>query len=196
MDYRVAGELPVDWRVDGMALDMRGYIDASTTLWRWGTNYLKGKVVNEGRTSDADVTALFRGVGNAWKEYEDGRICKVDQTDCYTVRIHPTIEEISASSGYTSGGLVLKLEGTSLDAKSSLEVLVDGTPCRLLSNNDHEIYCETGVHEMKEAKSIYAGEHGLHRTMYNNTSVRPTADNLHELEGEGKKSILTTFEIP
>ena len=146
MEYKVAGQLPLDWKVDGTSVDMTSYVNTGTELWRWGTNYIKGKVLSGDRNMNVDIDVSFAGVGKAWKEFEDGRHCNVLQTDCYTARVHPTITQISKSSGYNSGGQVLVLRGTSLDASSELEITVDGTPCRLLSNNKYEIFCETGAH--------------------------------------------------
>ena len=77
MDYKKAGEMPLDWRIDGLSPDMTTYVDASKVLWRWGTNYIKGKVQNEDRNSDVNVDVMFRGVGKAWTEFEDGRICNI-----------------------------------------------------------------------------------------------------------------------
>ena len=78
MEFKRADELPLDWRLDGKAVDMTNYVSGNTVLGRWGTNYVKGRVLNTDRNMDVDVSAMFAGVGKAWKEFEDGRHCTVD----------------------------------------------------------------------------------------------------------------------
>ena len=189
-------DLPLDWRLDGTAVDMSNYVDTSTTLWSGGTNYVTGRVTQETRNMDVDVSVMFPGVGKAWKEFEDGRHCTVNQQDCYTARIHPTIKYVSSTRGFTTGGTILRLIGTSLDAKDSLEILVDGAPCKLIANNKKYIWCETSETTLKPPQDIYAGQHGLLRSMYNNTDPRPYAGNLDEVKDQAKYGIITSFEIP
>ena len=77
MEYRRAGIPPLDWRLDGMSVDMSMYIDAASELSRWGTSFVKGRALNQARNKDVSVEAMFAGVGRAWKEFEDGRHCNV-----------------------------------------------------------------------------------------------------------------------
>ena len=77
-----------------------------------------------------------------------------------------------------------------------MEVLIDGTPCPVIANNKNTIVCQTLPTTHKEPKDIYVGEHGLHRTMYNNTNPRASSGNLAELQDQAKHMIMTSFEIP
>jgi hypothetical protein len=196
-NYRKDDEPMLDWRVGGAMVDMTGYMDEFTTLYN-RVNYVKGKIMTEERSLDADVRALFHGCGFSHRDDGDGHRCNVDQSDCYTVRVHPTIESISQAGGYTSGGQKLRLTGTSLDG-ATITVMVDDTPCNVLDegHTDHEMFCETWpkLGDLEPPKPYYAGEHGLHRSSYNNTDPRANADNLDDLEDQGNFTIMTSFEI-
>lgn len=57
----------------------------------------------------------------------------------------PTVESISASAGYTTGGQTLTIKGTSLDLTLSGSVLIDGSVCLIKTSSADEITCETGT---------------------------------------------------
>jgi len=41
--------------------------------------------------------------------------CDMSGTDCYTMRVHPRIDKISASEGYLNGGQTLTITGWDLE---------------------------------------------------------------------------------
>jgi hypothetical protein len=73
-------------------------------------------------------------------------------TDCFTMRVHPRIDSISATSGYLSGGQVLTitgwgLEGTKAEGEtlpSDVTVNVAGQACVVTATTSTTITCNTG----------------------------------------------------
>ena len=77
-----------------------------TPEWRTrgGTKGLRGTVHTTVRSMDAELNLWFRGVGNALRVPETSQTCNWDGTDCYFVRIYPSIEDISNFAGSLAGG--------------------------------------------------------------------------------------------
>ena len=204
MDYRRSGAYPLDWRVDGVSVDLSDDYTYESSLGG-GKNYVTGRMMSGKRSAYAQNTIKFNGVGNAHKVTGDGLLCDIHMADCFEARVHPTIASVSESSGYTSGGQLLEVRGTGLDGATSVEVEVDGTPCVVLGNDKDSIRCWTGAHTLvpQEPGQAYVGEHGLHRVMYNDCSPRAHQGNMEdaellaELEAAGcaEHSIMTEMEI-
>jgi hypothetical protein len=70
----------------------------------WGTNYVHALVVNEVRNANAYLRPWMHGAGNAFKNKYSAVNCNFENTDCYDVRIMPSITAINSNGGYTSGG--------------------------------------------------------------------------------------------
>ena len=85
------------------------------------------------RTHNSNVVSWFHGVGNALKEKNSVQTCNFEGTDCYDVRIMPSITDISATGGYTTGGQELIITGTSLNG-TAIAAEVDGSPCTVTSS--------------------------------------------------------------
>ena len=99
---------------------------------------------------DAEPQLLFkRGyavpVGSAKK-------CNFAGTDCWTMRVHPRIDKISAATGYLNGGQELTitgwdLEGTKVEGStvpSDVTVMVAGKACSVTASTSTTITCLTG----------------------------------------------------
>jgi hypothetical protein len=72
------------------------------------------------------------------------RHCNFAGDDCWTVRIHPRIDSISASSGYVDGGQMLTIKGLGFTGEV-VAVTVDGVQCIVNAalSDEHQITCET-----------------------------------------------------
>jgi hypothetical protein len=103
-NYKVSTDLPIHVKLDGTRLDVSEYIDESTELSNSKVTYIRGTVMNTVRNDEVDLSVWFRGAGNALKNAASADTCNIDGTSCYDVRIMPTINSVSASAGYTSGG--------------------------------------------------------------------------------------------
>lgn len=79
--------------------------------------------------------------GHAYKR-SSSLHCNFANTECWYVRVHPKIESISASSGYTDGGQTLTIAGQGLQG-DSVSVTVDDVTCDVESVSETAITCRT-----------------------------------------------------
>lgn len=86
--------------------------------------------------------------------------CSYDGQDCWTVRVHPKISEITQSSGFTSGGQELTISGFGFNG-TDVSVTVDGVECVVSSNERETIVCVTGVTESESVVGYQPGQPGL-----------------------------------
>ena len=93
------------------------------------------------RTKNAEVSAHFNGAGYAVNTGIKSQACNMDSSDCYQARVVPTVESISESGGWNSGGQMITITGTSLDGTDKINVTVDGEHCLLQSANQTSIVC-------------------------------------------------------
>lgn len=125
--------------------DWEGLIDLNTTP-TMAVNKLQSfptrvGEMNPSKSADPDIN--FSMFGRAFIR-ESARHCNFAGTDCWTVRVHPRIDKISASSGYVDGGQTLQISGSGLGGKD-ISVKVDGVACIVdpAASSATTITCET-----------------------------------------------------
>jgi hypothetical protein len=142
----------------------------------------------------------FDGAGRGIYNEAKATTCDITGTDCYKARIVPSITSINLSSGYTTGGQELIIEGHALDADDSLEVTVGDTPCIVKDFSRTQIRCETSATTLP-SEERYVGSNGLYHAQFNQTKGA-NANNYKAylagdgVEQEGEEFIMTSFEIP
>lgn len=94
-------------------------------------------------------------VGNAFLR-ESSKHCNFAGDDCWYVKTHPKIDSISSTTGYTTGGQTLTINGWGLKGTTlaDVEVTVDGVACKVMSSTLEKITCKTGA----AAAVSYEGE--------------------------------------
>ena len=143
-----------DIRIDDVELnitpftDEDGFGDDEQVLNDWYTNYIEGYVMNEVATTEANVVSWFHAAGNAYKNTDASRICTADGQDCYDTRVMPIVSNIDHSSGYTTGGQEINIEGKSLNMAEPV-VTVDGVECTVTEYDFYNIKCVTGERELE-----------------------------------------------
>jgi hypothetical protein len=100
-----------------------------------------GKVNTEARSGASSVSAFFRGAGYARNDTNTLETCSYNGTDCYNVKVMPTVKTISHNQGFAEGGQNLTITGTSLDGQVS--VTVDGQPCDVKKVSSDSVTCTT-----------------------------------------------------
>ena len=74
------------------------------------------------------------------------RHCTYDQSDCWTLRVHPQITEIEYPQGNTNGGGRMKIRGNNLFG-TDYSVSIGGIPCIPVPDiNDRNsvVHCTVG----------------------------------------------------
>ena len=57
--------------------------------------------------------------------------CTYAGDDCWKVRVHPKIDEVSETEGYNTGGQTLHISGVGFNG-TDVSVLVGGVPCDVI----------------------------------------------------------------
>jgi hypothetical protein len=167
----------IDVKLDDVELDRNPFTDEEVVkqagLGARRMQYVEGNVKTQVRTLNSIMTAWFHGAGYAYKQELASKNCNVDMTDCYDVRIMPSITGISSSGGYTSGGQELTITGTSLNG-TAIDIKVDGSECEVTDSGFFEITCSTGEKVPGTSQPVYPGQHGLRRKNWDNNNVSNT----------------------
>jgi IPT/TIG domain len=66
------------------------------------------------------------------------------------------IDTISASTGYTTGGQLLKVKGLGFTSRN-ISVTIDGVACSIQSNKLDQFTCLTGPQPSPSNESFYVG---------------------------------------
>lgn len=57
---------------------------------------MTGVVESDERNSAAELSAFFRGAGNALLDEHTLPTCDISGTDCYNLKVMPTVSEVSS----------------------------------------------------------------------------------------------------
>jgi hypothetical protein len=133
------------------------------------------------KSVDPDISFMKYGKVNI---KETARHCTFSGLECWTVRVHPKIDKISAASGYLLGGQTLKIEGWGLKGLTSTTVTTDGVPCKIDTARSTEeiLYCETGSKAVASTTGPQPGQPGITYNFVNPTNPDVTPDFTNSLD--------------
>ena len=103
---------------------------------------------------------------------ETSKHCNWAGNECWTIRIHPKIESISANSGYLEGSQTLMINGYGL-LGTTTTVMVDGVECKVdkTKTTDEVLYCVTGAKATPSSLFAQPGQPGITETITSNPQV-------------------------
>ena len=93
----------VNLELAGSKVDFENTVDEFTTFSNWADNRVKGQV-GELPIGNNDSVKMLWETGYASESYQEMTHCSYDNSSCYKVKAVPVIHEISATSGFSSGG--------------------------------------------------------------------------------------------
>ena len=96
-------------------------------------------------------------------------VCSFDNQTCYKAKVVPVITSISASTGYTSGGQILTVQGYGFNT-NNISVTIDGILCVIKTYQLMQFTCETGANTNPSTDTYYIGQQGLKRQYFNTTT--------------------------
>jgi hypothetical protein len=152
--------------------------------------------MSSSKSEEPDIN--FTRFGRAFVR-ESAKHCNFAGTDCWTVRIHPRIDNISNHSGYVDGGQTLQISGLGLGGKN-ISVTVDGVACLVnpAASTATTITCET---QPKGSPSLVnfkqPGNYGATHRFYNPTDVNaaPGWSGFTDGKTTPTLSLATTLEL-
>jgi len=162
-------ELPfINTRVSGNTIDFEFNVDSDTRIHGWTNNNAMGQVGDMPPALDNNVTMLWE---TGWASEFDASIqtCSYDNQTCYKIKTVPAIYEISAHSGYSTGGQNLTITGNGFNYGDPW-VSVDGVNCTVTQQSKTQLDCTIeAASNVSTTNSSYVGQHGLRRTLVNTT---------------------------
>ena len=121
-------ELPfINTRVAGNMIDFEFNIDSETHFSGWSNNNALGQVGDMPPALDNNITMLWE-TGWATEHAASVETCSYDNKTCYKVKSVPVIYDISANSGYRTGGQNLTITGNGFNYGDP-SIVVDGVNC-------------------------------------------------------------------
>ena len=161
-------EMPFqDARIDGFTVDFEGFVDDTSVLAGNSRQQIRGKVGKVDPTASATLNMKFK-VGDTLSNEQTMLTCDYSNTTCYKAKVLPTVSSIDVSSGYATGGQTLNIKGYGFH-KGQVEVKVDGVPCEILGKEAEFLTCVTGAQANPSTGSLFVGQSGLRRKIFNTT---------------------------
>lgn len=140
-------------------LDVEGLVEDDTRLASWSHDILNAIVTDGYCTNDTEPLILFQN-GHAMIMDSARHHCSFDGEDCWTVRVHPKITEISKTYGYAAGGQELRISGWGFNG-TDVSVKIDGVDCEVKSAERETIVCTTGLADSASEIGYQPGQPGL-----------------------------------
>jgi hypothetical protein len=92
--YLKIGDTMTDWE---------GLVDSGTRLWTWQRTPLATRVGKNPPNKSTNPNVNFSQFGKP-RLMESSLHCSFDGSECWRIRVHPKIDQISAAEGYLQGG--------------------------------------------------------------------------------------------
>lgn len=134
-------------------------VESTDRLNSWDHDTIKAYVTDGAPEDDAEPRVLFQN-GLAMVMDSARQHCSFDGQDCWTVRVHPKISEISQSEGYLTGGQELTIKGWGFNG-TEVSVEIDGIACEVVTAEREQITCITGATDFESATGYQPGQQGL-----------------------------------
>jgi hypothetical protein len=180
---RCHNALPVDWdpfyylKIGDTLTDWEGLIDSGVRLTDWQHSPVQ-TIVGKNKPAknvqpDVNFSMFGRPVIKSTAEH-----CNMKGDDCWTIRVHPDILGISATTGYTTGGQELIIKGHGLIGKTSTTVTVDGVTCtvKMEKSTDERLVCETNFKNTASVTVSQPGSPGITYSFVNPVDINVTPD--------------------
>ena len=161
-----ASYFPVEQlQIGGSNSGWEGLVDYRTRLSKFVLGHIPAYVGEPKPTKSADMVNRFRS-GHAYKR-TTAYHCNFAGDDCWYVRVHPKIDTISATSGYTTGFQNLTITGMGLNG-TAVSVTVDDIACDIQTQTSEKLICLTGVQSSPTVSTAERpGQLGLSKIVYN-----------------------------
>lgn len=122
----------------------------------WGHDTFSAVVTDGPAEDDVEPHILYaNGYGMIMPDAR--KHCSFDGEDCWTVRVHPRIKEISQADGWTTGGQELTIAGWGFNG-TDVSVEIDGVACEVTSAKRDAITCVTGATDSESSSGYQPGQ--------------------------------------
>lgn len=180
-------------RIDGINFDTAQYPASDSTTGAattsenlelerlpYGLGFINRLVGPNKPTKSAQLELSFTRFGKPTIK-QSAKHCNWAGTDCWTIRVHPRIDAISATSGFLNGGQTLVISGLGL-AGTSKTVTVDGVACTVIdaASSDTELRCTTRKKAAPSTTGVnMPGQRGIKYSNGSTTSLTTAIETIH-----------------
>ena len=144
----------INVKVGGSLLDFEGTVTHETTYSSYNRNRARGQV-GELPIGNHDVSMMWE-TGKAFVIDQEATHCNFDGSDCYQAKSVPVIFDISANSGYKTGGMNLTVNGYGFES-GEIEAVVDGKECLVSRYTATSFSCEVQPSEEVSVSGHHVG---------------------------------------
>lgn len=154
------GENNINWEYDD---DSTSYnmIDESYRMENWRPDYVQGSIEEiYASASEEPILRFEQGYPHHTTRVTHSNFAG---DDTWKVRVHPSIDGVDFSEGWTTGGQDLVISGWSLGSETSdVTVTVDGVACEIdfETSTWENIYCSTGAADAVSSTETQPGSYG------------------------------------
>jgi len=156
-------ELPfINAKVGGNLLDFEDTADSESRFSAYSKNRVRGQVGENTISKSQNLTMMWE-TGKAAVALQEATFCDFDQTSCYQGKSVPVIFNISANTGYVTGGQNITVQGYGFDS-GVVTAVIDGQPCTVTATSRHEFDCTVQAKSSaSDVTHAHAGQHGVTR---------------------------------
>lgn len=158
----------INAKIAGNLIDFEFSVDSSTTWNNWVLGSARGQIGDGTISKNQNITMMWE-TGRSAVALSESLFCDFKQVNCYQAKSLPVIYDISANTGYNTGGQNLTIKGFGFDS-GTIKAMVDGQECHVTSFSRHEFDCtvkaRTGVSDLTVPT---IGQHGVWRKFVNQT---------------------------
>ena len=163
----------INTKVGGSLLDFEESVTHETTYDSYNRNRARGQV-GELPIGNHDVSMMWE-TGTAWVIDSEATHCSYDGSDCYQSKSVPVIFDVSANTGYKTGGMNLTISGYGFES-GDIEATVDGKECVVSRHQATSFSCEVQPSDEVSVSGHHVGQHGL-RWRFINESIQSDWNN-------------------
>lgn len=149
-------------KIGQFLIDTEDLIEDEDRLTAWTHNTQYGVMTDGYAMNSTDPAVLFyNGLALLMRQATH---CNFNNSECWTVRVHPRIKTVSHNTGYTTGGQHLRLTGVSFNG-TNVEIWVDGVNCTIVEHDLDYMVCVTGGASTNSSVGYQPGQPGMTKIM-------------------------------
>jgi len=148
----------INTKIGGSLLDFEDTVTSTTRYSAYNRNRARGQV-GELPIGNHNVQMMWE-TGKANVINQEATTCNFDGSDCYQAKSVPVIFDVSANSGYKTGGMNLTISGYGFES-GQIEATVAGEACVVTQHSSTEFSCEVQPSAEVTVSGDHVGQHGL-----------------------------------
>jgi len=184
----------INAKVGGSLLDFELDVDFEDTFNWYSKSKARGQVSELPIGNNHNISMMWE-TGSAYVLPQTSLHCSYDNQTCYEAMSVPVIFNVSSNQTYTSGGMILTVQGYGFTS-GNINATVAGQNCTILTYSSHEFTCKVqAVTTATTPNATNVGSNGL-RLRHMNQTGSLSWTTLRAEGYEYNESLALTMEVP